>query len=459
MSTCDLTRHSCVPSGVNPLAITLETMTPGVWSFDGGVEFILTGTNFHDGAIVTIDGVTVTNARVVSSTEIHGTLPGKTGKACGLTPLTVKNPDSDLPPASSSSLFHYRLLTMELTAVATQPSSVDSSASDMVTALLDGDGFYDLATVNESASSFTIFKGTGDLNFLQMGSIKTAKPFKYIQAAELAGTTPNPDIIVSSIDTINMYANNGLTAWDPIPGNIAVSNGAVAIADFNGDSKNDIISSIQDPPRIIFTVGQPSYPVQQVENLDGAGGPILAADWNGDGKQDLAFAAQQNRAIFVYLGDGSGNFGPAHLDTALGQPPLAMAAADMDGDGKKDLVVVGGQNSEGALTVLYGNGDGTFRPNPPVLALAGTLSSAVMSLADLDCDGLPEIVLSTNGDGNFKVVSPPEGNSFPQAAPPSFVADGAVKAIVSAPYDSNTLVDLGVLTSPGRIRIFNNTSH
>lgn len=91
--------------------------------------------------------------------------------------------------------------------------------------------------------------------------------------------------------------------------------------------------------------------------------------------------------------------------------------------------------------------------------LVGVFSSAVISLADLNCDGIPEIVLSTNGDSSFMVVPPPESNSFAETAPPSFVADGAVRAIVNAPFDANTLVDLGVLTSPGRIRIYNNTSH
>lgn len=458
-----MVKHSCVPAAMtNSSDITLTAMTPNAAGFDGGNSFVLTGTNFHTGAQVTINGVTVTDAQVISSTEIHGTLPTKSPQVCGLTTVAVQNPDSTQLPASSNTLFHYRLLTRSLGVFNASISMVDSGASELILARLDGDGFYDLATVNESSKSFSVFKGSGDLNFQLQGShISAIEPYKHIQAAELAGSIGNVDIVLSTDTAAKIWTNNGLATWDPGV-DLTVSNGALAIADFTGDQRNDIATSIQGPARLGVAFGHQGFVPLQVNMLAGAGNALVAADFNGDGKQDLAFAASQEQAAFVYLGDGAGGFGTQHLDFPLGQPPLAVAAADMDGDGKKDLAVLTVRNSEAALVVLYGNGNGTFRANPPTLPLTvptGGFVSPRLTLADLDCDGLPEILLYSNGSKGFTIIPPPENNVFPPGTPTSLATADTIQSIAAAPLDGDNLVDLAVLIDKTGIRVYRNTSH
>ncbi|HUB77666.1 MAG TPA: FG-GAP-like repeat-containing protein [Bryobacteraceae bacterium] len=144
----------------------------------------------------------------------------------------------------------------------------------------------------------------------------------------------------------------------------------------------------------------------------------LTGDFNGDGKLDLAAcggAPNSNPAtagaVGILLGNGDGTFRTAAL-TPVGSPagfPQAMAAADVNGDGKLDLVVsVLSSNYTATIAVLLGNGDGTFRQLAPVKV---PVSGSAVALLDLDGNGIPDLVVGDttesvfllgNGDGTFQ---------------------------------------------------------
>jgi len=50
----------------------------------------------------------------------------------------------------------------------------------------------------------------------------------------------------------------------------------------------------------------------------------------------------------------------SRTDVAVGESPIEAATGDFNGDGKLDLAVV--NNGDGTVSILLGNGDGTFRP-------------------------------------------------------------------------------------------------
>ena len=120
----------------------------------------------------------------------------------------------------------------------------------------------------------------------------------------------------------------------------------------------------------------------EVHTQDSKGNPL---DFNGDGKPDVVIAANcangngngsygipncpaSGYAIVVYLGNGDGTFQSGIISSGLAQSLRSIAVADFNGDGKPDVVAVSDCNStdctSGTITLLLGNGDGTFLGRP-----------------------------------------------------------------------------------------------
>ena len=66
---------------------------------------------------------------------------------------------------------------------------------------------------------------------------------------------------------------------------------------------------------------------------------IVAGDFNGDGRTDLAVANDGDNAVSVLLGNGDGTFQTAGQPTRWEPSPYAIVAGDFNGDGRTDLAV------------------------------------------------------------------------------------------------------------------------
>jgi hypothetical protein len=125
---------------------------------------------------------------------------------------------------------------------------------------------------------------------------------------------------------------------------------------------------------------------------------LTVADVNGDGKPDLVVANQASSTVSVLLGNGDGTFQPAVSYSPGGIFSDSVAVADVNGDGNPDLLVAiscasSTGDCSGLVGVLLGNGDGTFQP-AVTYGSGGQVADSV-AVADLNGDGKPDLLFAT----------------------------------------------------------------
>jgi uncharacterized protein (TIGR03437 family) len=135
---------------------------------------------------------------------------------------------------------------------------------------------------------------------------------------------------------------------------------------------------------------------------------VLTADFNGDGNQDLVFL--QVFRITVVLGNGDGTFQPPiHMPVNATRHFSAMAVGDFNNDGKVDVAVLGATNQISGGTVFLqtylGKGDGTFFA--PISSPSSGVIGGVPLVGDVNHDGNLDligfgVVALGAGDGTFQ---------------------------------------------------------
>jgi hypothetical protein len=175
---------------------------------------------------------------------------------------------------------------------------------------------------------------------------------------------------------------------------------------------------------------------------------VAVGDFNGDGKMDLAVvnfgdpSVNDNGSVSILLGNGDGTFQPAN-NVVAGKNPTSIAVGDFNGDGRVDIVTV---NSGNTVSALLGNGDGTFQAHVDYGAGSGPDFVAV---GDFNSDGRPDLVVTNSGGGSVSVLLGNGDGTFQSHV--DYPTGGAANGVAVADLNGDGKLDLAVAAGQGLV--------
>ncbi len=245
-----------------------------------------------------------------------------------------------------------------------------------------------------------------------------------IAIADLNGDG-NPDIVAGCghSGTVGVWLNQGAGAFSSVDNaNFSVGKSTdvpfgIAVGDVNGDGKLDVVvaddaSSSSPAVELLLGNGDGTFQTGTVVasgfSPNGGSGGVALADLTGPGGP-LDIVSTENYApgvvgVAVMLNNGTGTFATP-VTYSFGSGTLSggsdwVSVADLNGDGIPDIVAMAA--SHGTLGILTGTGSGAFNPTPLVLhPLHGT--NGALAIADLNGDGRPDIVTSEGSTDGVEV--------------------------------------------------------
>jgi VCBS repeat protein len=240
-------------------------------------------------------------------------------------------------------------------------------------------------------------------------------------------TDGKPDIVAVTgrNGEIKIFLGDGTGRFTPAkgtPAEVGVSAHTVAEGDLNKDGKPDLVATQHDSHNITVFLGDgkggfkpgPDSPFPAITQGKAHNHGLILIDFNNDGFLDIATSNCENASVSVFLGKGDGRFAEAPGSPfAVGKCPYPLDAADVNGDGNIDIVTPDMLGN--SISILAGDGKGGFTnaAGSPISVLERPYH---ITIGDINGDNHPDIlashddvntitILLGNGKGSFTPAS------------------------------------------------------
>ena len=270
------------------------------------------------------------------------------------------------------------------------------------------DSFPDLLVASQVTNSVSVLLGNGDGTFSNPAS----------SASYTVGRRPTA-IAVGQIHTLT-DSNLGFVVTNADDNSYSVFTG-------NGDGT---FAQVQGSPFALPNV---------VANSEQGPVALTIADFNGDGIPDLAIVNKTSGTVTVLQGKGDGTFTEfAKSPITVGTSPVAVAAGSLSASSGPALVVA--NQADNTITVLLGNGDGTFGYSTQSPITVGTTPSAVATGSFLE--GSNGIAIANSGSDTVSIFVD-EGSGLLVSALETAAGTNPV-AMLAGDFTSSTYPDIVV---------------
>ena len=302
-------------------------------------------------------------------------------------------------------------------------------------------------------AGFALSASAGTPNFTTGPTLDVAADIYSVVSADFMGNGKQDMVTVDGTMWLNTSPGDGSVSFSPIP--VISAGNFLAVADFNGDGKPDLVETLgSDQVAVFLNTTQsgdtiPSFAAPVYFNVTGISSVVTTADVNGDGLPDLIVTDTGAYVVNVLIntttpGSSTVTFGNFQSFTT-GNGANWVVAGDLNGDGSPDMVVA--NNLDNTISVFIN----TTPIGSPVASFTaqqvfsiGNLPN-MLALADINGDHSLDIVAANNSENAISVLlnTTPNGSTTASfAAEETFATGDVPDSVVAVDVDGDGMPDL-----------------